>query len=185
MNYQDIFVEHMIKRRKGTKDYLCYGGIILGFIALMWASVLLFFLSGIPSLPFLLIVGSVVGAYYLITMRNVEFEYAITNGDMTVDKIINCRSRKRLTSFDCGDIETLGDYDIDADSLKNKRFDKIVNASDYEDGRGAAYLITKSKKTGYTLLLYSPSEKISDAMKPFLSRELKMELRRKERENKN
>ena len=65
---------------------------------------------------------------------NLEFEYAATNGDLTVDKIIHRRKRKRVINLDSKDIETMGKYKA-ADHAQ-KRYDKRINAARDEKRRG-------------------------------------------------
>lgn len=184
MNYQDTFVECMIKRRPCSKDYLIYMGIGLLGAAIVLLGVLGFLLTGVMSIAFFALVGAIAGVYYLFTRRNLEFEYAVTNGDVSVDKIVNRRSRKRLTSFDSKDIEEMGEYAPNAAALKTKRVDKVINASKYDDGRDATYVIAKSKKTGLTLIMFSPDERTTEAMKPYLPRQIRVDMMKKEREKK-
>lgn len=176
MNYNDIFVEHMVKRRMSSKDYLIFLGIGLGGAALIFVGILAFLLTGVPSIAFFVLVGVIAGAYFLFSRRNVEYEYAVTNGDVSVDKIINRRSRKRLTSFDSKDVEEFGDYTPNAEKLKHRRVDKTIIASSFDDGRDAKYVIAKSKKTGMTLVIFNPDDRMIDAMKPFLPRQIRLEL---------
>ena len=114
--------------------------------------------------------------YYVISSRSLEFEYSITNGDIAVDKIINRRNRKRLTSFDAKAIEEMGKYTENAQKLKGKRVDKTIFAAETDDGKDAWYIIAKSRKTGLTLLVFSPDERCIDAIKPFMDRRLKFEI---------
>ena len=177
MNYgQDVFVEQMIRRRMDGKDVLLSLGIgVLGAVVVI-AGVFGFLATGNISIAFFALVGAIAGVYFLMTRRNLEFEYAVTNGDVSVDKIINKRSRKRLTSIDCKDIEDLGDYTPQkAESLRNRKFDKTVMASEFGDGRDAKYLITKSKKTGITLVVFSPDDRTYEAVVTFLPRQMRAE----------
>ena len=114
----DVFVEYMVKKKTGSKDVLMSLGVsILGAI-LIFVSIFLTPVS--PMIPFLVICGVIYGVYYVISSRSLEFEYSITNGDIAVDKIINRRSRKRLTSFDAKAIEEMGKYTENAQKLKGK-----------------------------------------------------------------
>lgn len=180
MSYgQDIFVEQMVKRRLSTKDMLLFLGIGLLGAAVVFAGIIAFMLTGILSIAFFALVGAIAGAYFLFTRRNLEFEYAVTNGDVSVDKITNRRSRKRLTSFDCKDIEELEDYTPQkAQSLRSRSFDKTIIASEYEDGRDAKYVIVKSKKTGMTLVVFNPDDRTFEAMIPYLPRQMRVEYMR-------
>ena len=86
------------------------------------------------------------------------------------------RSRKRLTSFDAKAIEEMGKYTENAQKLKGKRVDKTIFAAETDDGKDAWYIIAKSRKTGLTLLVFSPDERCIDAIKPFMDRRLKFEI---------
>lgn len=170
----DIFVEYMVKKKVGPKDILiCLGASVLAaiilFVGLMLTPVL-------PMLPFLVLCGVVYGLYWVISSRSVEYEYSITNGDIAVDKITNRRSRKRLTSFDAKAIEEMGKYTENAQKLRGRRVDKTFFASQTDDGKDAWYVIAKSRKTGLTLLVFSPDERCIDAIKPFMDRRLKFEI---------
>lgn len=170
----DVFVEYMVKKKTGSKDILMSLGVsILGAI-LIFVSIFLTPVS--PMIPFLVICGVIYGVYYVISSRSLEFEYSITNGDIAVDKIINRRNRKRLTSFDAKAIEEMGKYTENAQKLKDKRVDKTIFASETDDGKDAWYIIAKSRKTGLTLLVFSPDERCIDAIKPFMDRRLKFEI---------
>lgn len=170
----DVFVEHMVKRKLGTKDILiCLGVSILGAVVIFIG---IQFLPIMPMIPFLVICGVIYGMYKLISMRSVEYEYSITNGDIAVDKIISRKSRKRLTSFDAKGIEEMGKYTENAQKLRSKRVDKTIFASETDDGADAWYVIAKSRKTGLTLLVFSPDERCIDAIKPFMDRRLKFEI---------
>lgn len=49
-------------------------------------------------------------------------------------------------------------------------------AAETDDGKDAWYIIAKSRKTGLTLLVFSPDERCIDAIKPFMDRRLKFEI---------
>ena len=170
----DIFVEYMVKKKIGPKDILiCLGASVLGavllFVGLMLTPIL-------PMIPFLVLCGVIYGLYWVISSRSVEFEYSITNGDIAVDKITNRRSRKRLTSFDAKAIEEMGKYTENAQKLRGKRVDKTFFATETDEAKDAWYVIAKSRKTGLTLLVFSPVERCIDAIKPFMDRRLKFEI---------
>lgn len=170
----DVFVEYMVKKKLGTKDILIsLGAIILGtvltFIGFLFTTIA-------PMIPFFVLCAVVYGVYRLITSRMIEFEYSITNGDISIDKIMNRKSRKRLTSFDAKNIEEMGKYTENEQRLKNRRVDKVIFASETDDGKDAWYVIAKSRKTGLTLLVFSPDDRCIEAIKPFMDRRLRFEI---------
>jgi hypothetical protein len=161
----DVFIEQIIKKKMGAKDYLIYAAIILGGCLLVFASMLV-----IPGFSFLILVGVCFGAYYLITSRNLEFEYSVTNGDITVDKIINRRKRKRMITTDAHDIEEMGKYKAEEHTAKN--YSERLFTSEQDDGSGAWYFVTRHPQKGSVLVVFSPNETTLTAIKPFLSRQV-------------
>ena len=81
--------------------------IILAAVLLSAATV---FLVLITKIPFILIVTCAVlyGAYFLITNQSVEYEYAVTNDEMDVDKIIAKRKRVHLITVSTKTFEAFG-----------------------------------------------------------------------------
>ena len=161
----DVFVEQIIKRKAGVTDYLVILGIVLLGVVLILASVLF-----LQQFAVIVLVGVIYGAYYLITARNLEFEYSCTNDDFTVDKIINRRKRKRIASFDLRSVEEMGKYD--AAKLEHRSFDKRVNVGVDDAGTDAWYFAVRVKDLGNTLLIFNPSDRVLDAIKPFLPRQV-------------
>ena len=101
----DVFVEQIVKKKFGPKDYaVTVLAVLVGLIVIA-----LSFL--VPAVGVLILVLAAVGVYYLITARNLEFEYSVTNGDITIDKIINRRKRKRVINTDAQYIDDIGKYD--------------------------------------------------------------------------
>lgn len=160
----DIFVEQLIKKNMGPKDYAIITAVILGSIILVVASLL------VPMITFLVLIGVCFGAYYLITSRSLEFEYSVTNGSITIDKIINRRKRKRVISVDAHDIEEMGKFKPEI--ARNKSGYKTIFASQYDDGRDSWYFCTHTTKEGNVLVAFDPDEKVLNAIKPFMPRQV-------------
>ncbi len=172
----DVFLERMIKKKTEGKDYLLFAGIVVGILLLTFVGFVLGFLVvGVPTLSLLITAAAVFGGYKLIGMRLLEYEYSLTNGYVTVDKIMNRSTRKRLTSFDCDSCEDLGEYAGNEERLKNRSFDTRVFATEYADHRGSWYMIVHGKKTGKTLVVFDPDEDFQEAVKKFIPRQLKFE----------
>ena len=166
----DIFVEHMVKKKMGVADIAVSIGVSMLGAVLILVSIL--FAGVTPMIPFIVLCGVIYGVYWVISSRSVEFEYSVTN----VDKIMNRRSRKRLTSFDAKNIEEMGKYTENAQRLRTRRVDKTIMASVTDDGKDAWYVIAKSRKTGLTLLVFSPDDRCIEAIKPFMDRRIRFEV---------
>ena len=183
MNFaQDSFVEYLVKKEKSKKDLLVYVGAgLLGAVVII-LGVTIMFMTRLPAVAFFCLVGAIWAVWYLCTRCNVEFEYAVTNGFVSVDKIINKSSRKRLTSFECSDVEEYGDYEDVAERLAVKRVDARFFACSDPEGKGPKYIVSSSKKAGYTIVVLDVSEEMEKAMRAAFPRRLRAELIQKERE---
>ncbi len=172
----DVFMERMVKKKTESIDVLIYVGILLGILLVTGVGFVVGFLMvGVPTLSLLITAGAVFGGYKLIGMRMLEYEYSLTNGFVTVDKIMNRSTRKRMTSFECDSCEDLGVYAENEERLKNRSFDARVFATQYADHRGSWYMIVRSKKTGKTLVVFDPDEEFVEGIKKFIPRSLKFE----------
>ena len=173
----DIFVEQLVKKEKTVRDRLITVCIVLCVVLLPLACVALAYITSIYyfiMVAFFVLIAAVYGAWYFITAQNVEYEYSVTNSNITVDKVIAKRKRKRIVSFDIKKIEEMGKFD-DKDYEKRK-YDKLMfaSASDFgADGYAAVFFI---EKYGNCLLLFSPTEKVREAMRPYLKRDIAVNL---------
>ncbi len=172
----DVFIERMVKKKFEGTDILILVGIAAGILVLSFAGFVLgFMVLAFPMLSLLVMAGAVFGGYKLISMRLLEYEYSLTNGFVTVDKIMNRASRKRMTSFECESCEDIGLYLENEERLKNRSFDQRVFATRFADRRDSWYMIVQSKKTGKTLLVFNPDEELLEGIKKFIPRHLKFE----------
>lgn len=161
----DVFVEQIVKKKFGPKDCLVFVAVVVLGLALIALSVLYL-------LPFAILVmaGVCFGAYYLITSRSLEFEYSATNGDITVDKIIFRRRRRRLISLEAGSVEEMGKYD--PQKHRGKGYAARIFASELDSGEGGWYFTAHHPKLGYVLVVFSPEERVLEAIRPFLTRQV-------------
>ena len=159
----DVFVEQIIKKKYDFMDSLIvFGTLLLSFVLV--ALCLMFF----PFALILVIIGDIALAYYIISSRNIEFEYSITNGDITIDKIINKSRRKRIISIDAHDIEFIG-----KDKPKNIKNNYIrLNVSQSQNNESNWYFSGHNSQKGNVFVLFTPNDKVLSAIKPFLSRQV-------------
>ena len=155
----DSFDEQLIKRQLNKKDYgifvmTLFAGAVLLFLTLM-LSPLLF--------PIVLIVLCI-AIYFIVTSRNLEFEYSVTNGTITIDKVINKQRRKSVISVDARSIESMGKYD--SSEHKDNSYKKIYASQ--KDNNGGWYFTVHHQKFGNVLVVFDPNEKILKDIKPFL-----------------
>lgn len=113
-------------------------------------------------------------AYYLCGQLNIEYEYIITNRDVDIDRIVNKKKRIRMASFTCSAIEKIEKYDpkrhfADKNSSVNVYFGCTPDENSY------AFTIKHPKK-GHYILVISPNEQFKDAVRKFVSYNLKQSI---------
>lgn len=173
----DTFVEQLVVRKNNGKHI----AKLIVYMLLIFSVPAIFLLLGNLWNRYFIIVAvcaflfGVYGSYYLVTGLYTEYEYAVTNSNITIDKIIAKRSRKRIISVDIKRFNTLRKL-ADAD-ISGKSYKKVFMASVTEKGDDVyAAEMHLDKFSGDCLLLFSPDEKTMNAMKPFLRTNIKTEL---------
>ena len=162
----DIFCEEIIKRKFSAKDagilLLCLvGAVVILLLPMIFTPLLYFFIFILAGVGF--------GLYYLITSIDWEFEYSITNGDFTCDKIIHRRKRKPQFSINLHDTEEIGKYD--PQKFTGRKFDYVYRVGRTVGGTdGEWYLAGHYGQYGRLLGVFSPSDKVLNAIHPFIKR---------------
>lgn len=99
--------------------------------------------------------------YYLIGLRNVEYEYCIAGSEFSIDKITNQSKRKTLCSFNLRN--AVGFY-----KTKKALQDATVISA---EGNGDIYSIEyKDPKYGKTVVYFTPDERTLEMITPYLPR---------------
>lgn len=166
---QDVFIEYMVKRQKGPQTHLLRILVILAVIVVIAAVVL--FGASLGVLSFfapVIVIAAVYGAHRLLTSMNVEYEYAVTNGEMDVDQIIAQRRRKRLVTINFREVESFGRYHPEAHQSGN--YQSRVIACDHPASPELWCCVARLTQGGRTLVVFNANQKMLDAIKPFLPR---------------
>ena len=161
----DTFIEKIVNKKRDFKDTLITVGIILAVL------IAVPFAFRIPLLNAFIVVGLVYLAYYLITSRNLEYEYIVTNGDLDIDKIIARRKRKRIFSASCKDFDILAkvksnSYSLQVQSIKNRI--EAVSSMDSDD----VYFATLNYKGDRTVVFFEPDERMLNSFKSLIPRKI-------------
>jgi len=164
----DIFVERIVTKKKGLKEYLKALGIIL--IALLAAMVVTvyFFPEGIVIIAYVAIAYA---AKFFIGNLNVEYEYSLTNGDLDIDKIINQRKRKPLFSTTCKDIEQMAKLSSSQYNESIAKAPLIIKAVSSMDSPNVYFAVINSNGRKVTLY-FEPDEKMLKNLKTMLGSRL-------------
>ncbi|MBO5104040.1 MAG: hypothetical protein J6B74_03135 [Ruminococcus sp.] len=176
----DNFAEQLVKKNETSSDKTkrllkTVVGIVLTIVLALFG----FLTIGNPTLSllgFMLSVGAGYGTFYIVQSSYVEYEYAFTNGELDIDKIIAKKKRKPMLSIEVNKFTDFGKY---SDELEETAEMTVVISSDniasheyYADFQHEIY--------GLTRLVFSPNEKMLDNIKRFLSGSLRSKLAREE-----
>ena len=172
----DVFIEQIIKRKITGKDklimlLLLLAAAVLSFLAITLLPAVAPMLS---TISIFVVAGLFYGAWRIITNYYVEFEYAITNGDITVDKIIYRRKRKRVVSVDAKEVEAMGKYNA-AEHQHREYGKRLIAAKDPNDAENSWYITFHNQEFGNTILVFTPDERTLGAIKPFLKRQVSID----------
>lgn len=163
----DVFIEHLVKKRPTTGDRLKIVGLCLAAVLLI---LLLFILSGLlrPLAMFvlLLVAGVIYGWWKLLNSFRVEYEYALTNGEMDVDKIIAQSRRKRLVTVNLRNIELMAPvHGGKSAEYGSARVAQTIDASVSPNDADAWFILFQKENSGLTRLVFTPDERIIEGAK--------------------
>lgn len=178
----DIFVEQIVKKEPTGADWAKRVAVGLGMGVIMAVGLFIFLFTWLSVIGLALFAGAVWLGWYLITNTECEYEYIVTNGEIDIDKIIAKRKRVRLITAKASAFEAFGEYgnapDIDSGVT-------VVSASGIPETAGengevkqlsTYYADLKHPTAGAVRLIFTPEQKVIDALTPFFSRQLKIEL---------
>lgn len=168
----DTFFEQIVKKKKTAMEWC---GII-GTVVLAVVLAVVLWLINIPLLSPLLIIGIGYGAWWLVTGLNAEYEYCVTNGDIDIDLIVAKRKRKRIVSVVGRKVESLLPYN--AAKVDEKAYQRIVVAAPSKNEAGLWCFTYHSKKSGHTLVVFQPEQRVLHAFFEGLQSLVKIETRR-------
>lgn len=162
--------EQLVTINKSTAQKASY--VVLIFLIII--SGLFVFLFTAPLfnnilLAFILGGGVIFLGLFFLSNSICEFEYAFTNGELDIDKIIAKRKRKRLITIEIKGITDFGKYD---DAPKAHSGTTIIYAHDGTSD-STYYADFKSQKYGMTRLYFSPDEKTMNNINKYLPRNLR------------
>ncbi len=168
----DIFVEYMVQRGMTPGLRLRQLLIVLGGgIALFLAFLLSPMAGGLGFLVILAGLGIGFLAWRLARAQQVEFEYALTNGEFDLDKIIARSSRKRLLTFHCRDVEQLVPF-----TAGEKLPSGTIMACSSPQDDSLWRCTVKHPQRGSVTFVFNASESLLGAMSKFLPGSVRREV---------
>lgn len=174
----DIFVEQLVRKPSDGKTTALKILIAAGMVIITGLCVMLMLMGF--AFGIIVAAGALYGGFYLMTGLDVEYEYIVTNGEMDIDKIIAKRKRKRLITAKASSFEKFGKY---SDAPQIGSGVTIVKADGIcKEQTETFYADLTHPSIGSVRLIFSPTEKIVDGLKPFLSRTARAEFERSSRQ---
>lgn len=162
----DTFIEQLVAKADNAKEKAVK--ILIGAAAVILAVGLfiLLLMYGLTPVGIVLAAGIFYGAYWLISEREIEYEYILTNGDLDIDKIIAKKKRKRLLTIKLKTFERFGK--LSEAPQADESVTTVLAASGYADE--AFFADFNHSRHGKTRLIFSPDEKFREKMEPFFPR---------------
>ncbi|NLW03570.1 MAG: hypothetical protein GX027_09990 [Clostridiaceae bacterium] len=162
----DVFIEKIVRRKKTPLD-ITY--MVMLFIAALLASYFTFLFLG--AFAPMVIAGLFYLAYYLSSMRNIEYEYIVTNGDLDIDMIINQRKRKRVFTANCKEFEVVARVDSDQYTSHIRQAKTVLDYSS-NDPKAEKWFIFLAHEGDPRMILFEPEERMIDNLRIFIPRKV-------------
>jgi len=162
----DIFLEKIVRRKKTPLD-ITYMTML--FIAALLASYFVFLFLG--AFAPIVIAGLFYLAYYLASMRNIEFEYIVTNGDLDIDMIVNQRKRKRVFTANCKEFEVVARVNSDQYASHIGQNSKVLDYSS-NDPKTEKWFISMTQEGTRKVIIFEPEERMIDNFRTFIPRKV-------------
>ena len=172
MNFEmdDVFIEYRVMKKRDKSDKAK-----IALVTVAAAFVFLIFLACgvlITSFFVLLDIGVIYGWWFLLTLFNVEYEYALTNGEIDIDKITAKRKRKRLITVDLRKIDLLAPVSGAGHKreFESPDFRTKIDAASSPESPNAYFMVFSHPKSGYTRVIFEPDSRMLESAKMFCPR---------------
>ncbi len=166
----DTFIEKLVTKRKTAVDHLITVGIVLAAIVLIMLSLSIQLLQDL-GVGIIIAAGITYLGFRLVSSRNVEYEYVVTNGDLDIDKIISKRKRKRIFSANCKEFDIVAPVKSDSFDRSVQEIKKRIDASGNIDSPDA-WFVTLNYKGERTVIIFEPDERMLKNFKIYIPRKV-------------
>ncbi|MCQ2449764.1 MAG: hypothetical protein MJ132_06215 [Clostridia bacterium] len=156
--FQDVFFEQLIAVKRTGGDWFKLIGIWVLAIVL---SLFFIFFAILGAFGVIVAGGVMWGEDQLWLFFTVEYEYAVTNGDLDVAKILGRSNRKFQLSMDLSKADRLEKYKPGMED--HATYKKIVRACD-KDAQDAYFLVVTEEAKGTRALIFTPNKRLQQAI---------------------
>lgn len=165
---KDVFIEKLVSQKNSILEIILKIMIILSTIVIVLTinvAVLYYFYQAF-SFTVIISAGIIYLSYRLIISIKAEFEYSLTNDELTVERIIAKRKRKSIFVGSCKDFSVICPV-TDPEYLNIVK--KAGAIYDYSSGRGVdpVWLFVISQNGSNKLVLFDYDERFIDVFKRF------------------
>ena len=139
------YIEHLVKGKRGTKEYMERGvAIALPFLC--------FIILYLLSLPLIFFVFSLVLTYYLWNRTSIEYEYLYMAGELSVDIVYHKSSRKKLLSVTKEELLEIRQWSPETLERYKREGISVLDLAGFGENQHYFYLVQREgKKTAYIL----------------------------------
>jgi hypothetical protein len=184
VDIMDIFNEHLVKKIPTPQEKMKAFFINFAIGLVLVITFFIGFLSGssyatIFTIAFMACVAFLIfDRYYwniLLKISNkIEFEYALTNGDLDIDQIWGQSIRKRLLTVSCKNFEFLTPVSkATPNEMMNKSYKMMVDACSTITSPNSYVTAFQHDKLGYTRLVFEPTEKMLEGFRVFIPNKIR------------
>lgn len=175
----DIFIEQLVNKKRSAKDRIIFIAVILMVILIPLTFVVLatqkLVVAYFIYVAFFLLVFGIWFIWFVRSHQNVEFEYQVVQDTLVVSKIIAKRKRKEIMKLDIRTIDKLEKGD--SEEIRRMNFVKVYDAAQKSsDDKNTTYAVYQHAALGKCALLFNPNEKILNGMKPYLNKDIVLNL---------
>ncbi len=164
MEVMDVFVEKLVRKKKTPADYMIYAAFAVLTVPAMIGTL---YVPIIKYIAFIFMAGIAYGVYFVVNSRNIEFEYAVTNGEIDIDRITAKRRRKRLYSGDCRSFDILAKLDSRHYTQNIRDIQQKIEAVSDMKSKDV-YFFTVNTKEGKTAVFFEPDKRMLDIFRSLI-----------------
>ena len=148
------YIEHLVKGKRGTKEYMERGGAIaLPFLFMFSLSLL--------SLPIIFFVFLLPISYYIRIRSDKEYEYLYMAGDLSIDVVYHKTSRKNLIQCSKEEVLEIRPFREDLKEQYQRSGSLVSDFAGLGENPHYFYLIQKEGKK-YVYILDCPEKLVKE-----------------------
>jgi hypothetical protein len=168
----DVFIEKIVKRKADSRQRLTRLAIVAGGFLIIILSIVVSGMIAFQLFPIIFALTVFFGFRFL-KRQSWEFEYAVTNGEIDIDRIYGQSARKRILTADCRNFDVfLPMIPENAREYESKTIKVTVDAASASDAEGRWFAVFQGKDGQRTMLIFEPDERMLNAINASLPRRL-------------